>query len=143
MVCRGRLLFLTTVITMQLIASKRYLMKTSHDTQEQLAHILMPLQEKDGSWWDFPFLRLPPAVWNSTGPNEPTPLHYEALKLKLLSCNYSVVSTQLTIWHMKEWGKTMFALLQFYYERYSGLIGSDTLGSRSFPLIRRWLFPRQ
>ena len=23
--------------------------------QEHLAHILMPLQEKDGSWWDFPF----------------------------------------------------------------------------------------
>jgi hypothetical protein len=22
--------------------------------QDQLAHILLPLQEKDGSWWDFP-----------------------------------------------------------------------------------------
>ena len=21
---------------------------------DQLAHILLPLQEKDGSWWDFP-----------------------------------------------------------------------------------------
>jgi hypothetical protein len=24
------------------------------DYQDQLAHILLPLQEKDGSWWDFP-----------------------------------------------------------------------------------------
>jgi hypothetical protein len=23
--------------------------------QEHLAHIILPLQEKDGSWWDFPF----------------------------------------------------------------------------------------
>ena len=23
--------------------------------QEHLAHILLPLQERDGSWWDYPF----------------------------------------------------------------------------------------
>jgi len=23
--------------------------------QKELANILVPLQEKDGSWWDFPF----------------------------------------------------------------------------------------
>ncbi len=23
--------------------------------QDHLAHVLLPLQEKDGSWWDFPF----------------------------------------------------------------------------------------
>ena len=80
------------------------------------------------------FLRLPPAVWNSTGSNEPAPLHYEALKLTLLSCNYGVVGAQLTVWHMKEWGKTVFALLQFYCERYSGLIGSDTLGFQILPV---------
>lgn len=28
--------------------------KRSH-FQDQLAHVLLPLQEKDGSWWDYPF----------------------------------------------------------------------------------------
>ncbi|MEN1680549.1 MAG: hypothetical protein AAGJ46_13250 [Planctomycetota bacterium] len=23
--------------------------------QDHLAHLLLPLQEKDGSWWDYPF----------------------------------------------------------------------------------------
>ena len=35
--------------------------------QDHLANILVPLQEKDGSWWDYILVRLSPAVRHGDG----------------------------------------------------------------------------
>ena len=34
---------------------RRFVHERAAQYRDQLARVLLPLQEKDGSWWDFPF----------------------------------------------------------------------------------------